>query len=387
MDTGANCRTISRARLSQIAQDKKRSLIRNWSLSLGFDAVGFTSATQPSEPGDRLKEFLKNGWHGDMSWLENNAEKRKAPNALWPEAKSIIVLGLNYGPNRDPMEILSKPNYGAISVYASGKDYHNIIKKKLRVLARKIHEKFEAEVKLFVDTAPVMEKPLAEAAGIGWQGKHTNIVSRQYGSWLFLGEIFTTLDLSPDEPKSDHCGTCERCIKICPTNAITEPYRLDARRCISYLTIEHKGPIPEEFRTAIGNRIFGCDDCLSICPWNRFASHTTTEELLPHVEKIWPHLDDLILLSEEEFREIFSGSPIKRLGRNRFLRNVAIAIGNSKNPSYVEKLKTLLPEKSPLVRGAAIWALTHLLSRESFNSLRAKHITHEQDSYVLSEWG
>ena len=373
--------------MSQISQDKKRSLIRNWSLSLGFDAVGFTSATQPSEPGKSLEEFLKNGWHGDMSWLETHADRRKAPNALWPEAKSIIVLGLNYGPNRDPMEILSKPNYGAISVYASGKDYHDIIKKKLRVLARKIHEKFEAEVKLFVDTAPVMEKPLAEAAGIGWQGKHTNIVSRKYGSWLFLGEIFTTLDLSADEPNSDHCGTCERCIKICPTNAITEPYRLDARRCISYLTIEHKGPIPEEFRTAIGNRIFGCDDCLSICPWNRFASHTTTEELLPHIEKIWPHLDDLILLSEEEFREIFSGSPIKRLGRDRFLRNVAIAIGNSKNPSYVEKLKTLLPEKSPLVRGAAIWALTHLLSKESFNSLRSKHITHEQDSYVLGEWG
>jgi epoxyqueuosine reductase len=368
------------------SEENPKKVIRKRALELGFDAVGFASADQGLQSGQRLEKFLRDGWHGDMGWLQTRKDKRKSPHSLWPEARSAIVLGLNYGPERDPMEILSKPDYGAISVYASGKDYHDVVKKKLRILAREIHQGFKCEVKIFVDTAPVMEKPLAENAGVGWQGKHTNLVSRENGSWLFLGEIFTTLELIPDNPEPDHCGNCERCIDVCPTQAIREPYRLDARRCISYLTIEHKGPIPLEFRTAIGNRIFGCDDCLAICPWNKFASQTKTQELLPHSERVWPRLKDLIKLDDPSFRKYFSGSPVKRLGRDRFIRNVAIAIGNTRDRKYESQLVNLLKDQSASVRGAAIWALRNILEREEFQNLRDHYSKLEVDPYVLEEW-
>jgi epoxyqueuosine reductase len=367
-------------------EENPKKVIRKRALELGFDAVGFASADQGLQSGERLEKFLRDGWHGDMGWLQARKDQRKSPHSLWPEARSAIVLGLNYGPERDPMEILSKPDYGAISVYASGKDYHDVVKKKLRILAREIHQGFECEVKIFVDTAPIMEKPLAENAGVGWQGKHTNLVSRENGSWLFLGEIFTTLELIPDNPEPDHCGNCERCIDVCPTQAIREPYRLDARRCISYLTIEHKGPIPLEFRTAIGNRIFGCDDCLAICPWNKFASQTKTQELLAHSKRVWPRLEDLIKLDDPSFRKYFSGSPVKRLGRDRFIRNVAIAIGNTRDRKYESQLVNLLKDQSASVRGAAIWALRNILEREEFQNLRDHYSKLEVDPYVLEEW-
>ncbi len=387
MGPGSRCRALSGPRLTgDTPTENPKAAIRDRALALGFDAVGFAPADQDHKPGERLIEFLNGGGHGDMGWLEARAEQRRAPRALWPEVKSVIVVGLNYGPENDPLEILSKPERGAISVYARGRDYHDVIKKKLRVLAREIHQQYEAEVKLFVDTAPVMEKPLAQSAGLGWQGKHTNLVSRQRGSWLFLGEIFTTLELREDTPETDHCGSCSRCLDICPTKAFPAPYRLDARRCISYLTIEHKGPIPHEFREAIGNRIFGCDDCLAVCPWNRFAKPRTAPELEPHIEKIWPRLGDLVMLDDTAFRDVFAGSSIKRLGRDRFIRNVLIAIGNSGDAGYRTKIFPLLDDQSPLVRGSAAWALKKLVNPSEFTKIRDSRLKSETDPEVLREW-
>ncbi|MBK19575.1 MAG: tRNA epoxyqueuosine(34) reductase QueG [Rhodospirillaceae bacterium] len=360
--------------------------IRDRALAVGFDVVGFAPAELGSDARNRLSEFVSNGYHGDMGWLSDRMKQRSQPTDLWPEAKTVIVVGLNYGPDEDPLEIHEKPERGAISVYARGRDYHDVSKKKLRILARYIADNFEGDVKLFVDTAPVMEKPLAAKAGLGWQGKHTNLVSKTNGSWLFLGEIYTTLRLETNEEENNKCGNCSQCISACPTDAFLAPYQLDARRCISYLTIEHKGHIPGEFREAIGNRIYGCDDCLAVCPWNKFAVKTNEPELDARLELRWPRLDDLVQLDNAAFRSVFSGSPVKRLGRNRFLRNVLVAIGNSRSEEFIPHAKAKLEDESPLVRAMAVWALSRLAPAEEFGKIAKRHATKEADPDVLREW-
>src|SRR5438034_4104686 len=318
--------------------------------------------------------------------MQTTATRRGNPRSLWPQVRSVIMLGLNYGPHADPLKILRSRDRGAISVYARGEDYHEIIKPKLKALARWLCVQAGGDARVFVDTAAVMEKPLAAAAGIGWQGKHTNLVSRDFGSWLFLGAIFTTLELPPDDAEVDHCGTCQACLDVCPTAAFPAPYRLDARRCISYLTIEHKGPIPREFRSAIGNRIFGCDDCLAVCPWNKFAQVGRESKLAARQELTAPRLADLARLDDAAFRKLFSKSPIKRTGRDRFVRNVLIAIGNSGDAALAPEAERLLADASPLVRGAAVWALGRLLSRERLASIAAAHHPQERDAAVCDEW-
>ncbi len=357
--------------------------IRAQALAEGFEVVRIARSKAPEGAAARLDKFLRAGHHGDMAWMQSHAARRSDPQALWPEARSIILLGMNYGPDCDPMEALNQNECGAISVYAQGADYHNIIKKKLKRIAAKIAQDFSTEVKVFVDTAPVMEKPLAQAAGLGWQGKHTNLVSRDFGSWLFLGSIFTTLTLDPDEAETDHCGACRRCLDICPTNAFPAPYQIDARRCISYLTIEHKGVIGPEFRAAMGNRIYGCDDCLSVCPWNKFA--TTAAEAQFHARPLARNLKSLVTLDDATFRALFAGSPIKRIGRDRFIRNVLIAIGNSGDPSLSQAAQKLLIDTSPLVRGMAVWALSQLMPKEEFLILAAGSDA-EPDETVRAEW-
>lgn len=337
-----------------------RDAIRNRALELGFDAVGFAPATLAPEARDGLAAYLAKGHHGDMGWLADKADRRGDPQTLWPDARTVIVLGLNYGPAGDPLESLEQADRADISVYARNRDYHDTIKKRLKALARWLAEQYRTEVKVFVDTAPVMEKPLAANAGIGWQGKHTNLVSRQFGSWLFLGEVFTVLEIAPDAPEIDHCGTCRNCLDVCPTNAFPAPYQLDARRCISYLTIEHKGPIPHELRPLLGNRIYGCDDCLAVCPWNKFAQTGTEADFLPRAELEGPRLADLASLDDAGFRALFKASPVKRIGRDRFTRNVLMAIGNSGDPGLAAAARALLADSAPLVRGAAIWALSRL---------------------------
>ena len=358
--------------------------IKDCALSAGFDIVRVTSAD--AAPGNvaGLRAYLAAGHHGAMDWMEERAEARADPVSLWPAAKSVIVLGLNYGPDCDPLAVLAQKTRGAISVYAQGDDYHDLVKKKLKAIAGFIFEKYRADVKVFVDTAPVMEKPLAQKAGLGWQGKHTNLVSREFGSWLFLGSIFTTLDLPADAPEQDHCGICHQCLDICPTNAFPAPYRLDARRCISYLTIENKGPIPREFRKAIGNRIYGCDDCLAVCPWNKFASASAELRLSARDELRAPGLAELARLDDAGFRALFRKSPVKRIGRDRFTRNVMIAIGNSGEPGLARAAQDALADPSPLVRGAAVWALSQLLAPAEFAAL--KQSQDDMDESVCAEW-
>ncbi len=335
--------------------------IRAEATRLGFDAIGFAPARLGPEVRERLQAFLAAGMHGGMGWMEARADQRADPRSLWPEARSVIALGLSYAPDTDPLESLTWRDRATISVYARNCDYHDVVKKRLKALARWMVAHFaDAGVKVFVDTAPVMEKPLAQQAGLGWQGKHTNLVSRTHGSWLFLGEIYTTLDLRPDEPEIDHCGSCSRCLDICPTKAFPAPYRLDARRCISYLTIEHHGPIPEEFRKSMGNRIYGCDDCLAVCPWNKFAATHQEPAFAPRAELTAPKLAELAALDDAAFRALFSGSPIKRIGRNRFIRNVLIAIGNSGTPSLIETAQRLCADTDPVVAEAAAWAAAQL---------------------------
>lgn len=328
--------------------------------ALGFDTVGFTFPTINEAAQEGLQEFIQRGYHGDMGWMAANAGRRADPAALWPEAKSVIVVGHNYGPEKNPMETLTQRSRAAISCYAQGEDYHDVIKKKLKALARWIAEEFSCGVKIFVDTAPVMEKTLAEHAGIGWQGKHTCLVSREFGSWLFLGSVFTTLAIEPDAAERDHCGSCSKCMDICPTQAFTAERRLDARKCISYLTIEHKGQIPLEYRKAIGNRIYGCDDCLAVCPWNKFAQ--TARETAYHPREMLnaPLLQELIRLDDAAFRAFFRKSPVKRIGRDRFVRNVLVAVGNSGDASLRDAVSTLLDDASPLVAEMAAWALGEL---------------------------
>ncbi|HEY1960989.1 MAG TPA: tRNA epoxyqueuosine(34) reductase QueG, partial [Rhizomicrobium sp.] len=335
-----------------------RAEIRAAGFREGFDVVRFAKAEAAPRASADLQQFLGEGRHGGMDWMARNAERRADPQALWSEARTIIVLGMNYGPNCDPRDRLAARGRAAISCYAQGDDYHEVMKAKLKRVARLISDEHGADVKVFVDTAPVMEKPLGQAAGAGWQGKHTNLVSRLYGSWLFLGSVFTTLEIAPDEPEQDHCGGCTRCLEACPTNAFTGPYRIDATRCISYLTIEHKGHIPHEFRSAMGNRIYGCDDCLAVCPWNKFASTAHEARLHARAELAQPRLQELTRLDDTDFRALFLGSPIKRIGRDRFVRNVLIAIGNSCDAALAPEAERLLDDPSPLVRAMAVWALS-----------------------------
>jgi epoxyqueuosine reductase len=330
---------------------------------LGFAAIGFARADAAPRTAERLREWIASGAHGDMIWMEETAERRGSPAALWPEVRSVISLGMSYAPAADPLALADEPDKGRISVYAQGADYHDIVKKALKALARWLVDEAGCELKVFVDTAPVMEKPLAEAAGLGWQGKHTNLVSRRDGSWLFLGAIYTTLELDgePEPPHRVHCGSCTACLSACPTAAFPAPFRLDARRCISYLTIEHKGPIPHEFREAIGNRIYGCDDCLAACPWNRFADTARRNQaFVPRAELVAPALGDLLALDDPGFRQVFAGSPIKRIGRDRMVRNAAIAAGNSGNRDYLPRLRELAEDSNPVVAEAAEWAISQI---------------------------
>jgi epoxyqueuosine reductase len=351
----------------------------------GFDVVGVTRPDSIPPAAERLRQFLAEGAHGDMEWMQRTAARRGSPGAFWPAARSIIMLGLNYAGGGDPLAILRRRDRGAISVYAQGDDYHEVVKPRLKAVARWLYAQAGGELKVLVDTAAVMEKPLAAAAGLGWQGKHTNLVSRQLGSWLFLGAIFTTLDLPPDAPEQDHCGSCRACLDICPTAAFPAPYRLDARRCISYLTIEHKGPIPHELRAAIGNRIYGCDDCLAVCPWNKFARAGHEARLEAREELRAPPLADLAALDDAGFRRLFARSPVKRTGRDRFVRNVLIAIGNSGDRSLAQAAEGLVTDASALVRGAAVWALGQL-DRERLAALAGKHRGSEQEPLVEAEW-
>ena len=328
----------------------------------GFDAVGFAEAVLPDEVRARLNAHLTAGEHGSMAWMANRAEQRAQPRALWPEVVSVISLGLNYGPEADPRAALARRSHATISVYAQGRDYHDVVKKKLKALGQWMAREYRADLKVFVDTAPVAEKPLAQRAGLGWQGKHTNLVSRGHGSWLFLGEIFTTLAIPPDAPEADHCGNCRACLDACPTAAFPTPYRLDARRCISYLTIEHAGPIPHEFRPAMGNRIYGCDDCLAACPWNKFAVVAREVALHPSVAAANPPLAELATLDDAGFRARFAGSPLKRIGVARFLRNVMIGIGNSGLAELRPAAQRHAESADPVLAEAARWAAARLVA-------------------------
>jgi epoxyqueuosine reductase len=350
--------------------------------ALGFSTIGVAKPDAVPEAKARLEEFLAQGAHGDMAWMETTAARRASPAALWPQVRSVVMLGMNYGPDEDPLAVLAQKDRGAISVYARGEDYHELIKSRLKTLARWLIATAGGDLKVFVDTAAVMEKPLAAGAGLGWQGKHTNLVSREFGSWLFLGSIFTTLELPPDAAEPDHCGHCRACLDVCPTAAFPAPYRLDARRCISYLTIEHKGPIPRELRPLIGNRIFGCDDCLSVCPWNKFAQAGREARLATREALRAPRLAELSRLDDAQFRARFTKSGVKRTGRERFLRNVLIAIGNSGDVTLVPDAKRLLDDPSPLIRGAAVWALGRLMEKDEFAAIRRE----DADAMVNKEW-
>ena len=367
-------------------QNDAKAEIKAQAHALGFATVGFAAAVESGDIGGDLDSFIAQGRHGDMDWLARNPERRTSPQGLWPEARSVIAVGLNYGPANDPLALLAVRDRAVVSVYARGGDYHKVLKKRLKQLAGFIAENYATEVKVFVDTAPVMEKPAAAQAGLGWQGKHTNLVSREFGSWLFLGEVFTTLELEPDAPEEDHCGSCRACLDICPTAAFTAPYRIDPRRCISYLTIEHKGHIAREFREPMGNRVYGCDDCLAVCPWNKFAAPTREPAFLPRAELNAPRLADLAALDDAAFRALFAGSAIKRTGRDRFVRNVLIALGNAADPGLAPVAEGRLHDPSPLVRAMAVWALWRLLDGAQFAALRDVHCAGEPDADVRAEW-
>ena len=384
----SGCSALSRARLKRGMADPIREAIRDRALSSGFDAVGFAEARQGAEARAGLSEFIARGYHGDMGWLAGTLARRGDPRTLWPEARTVVVLAVNYAPEDDPLQLLDTPDRGIVSVYARGRDYHNTLKRRLKALAHWIEARWPGALKLFVDTAPVMEKPLAERAGIGWQGKHTNLVSRDFGSWLFLGEIYLSLGLEPDVSEADHCGSCRRCLDACPTAAFPAPHQLDARRCISYLTIEHKGMIPVELRPLIGNRIYGCDDCLAVCPWNKFARATREPDFLPREELTAPRLAALAELDEATFRTMFAGTAIKRTGRDRFVRNVLIAIGNAAlaDSDLLAAAQRCLDDPSPLVRAAAVWAFSRLAPPAGYEAERARRLSRENDPLVREEW-
>ena len=366
--------------------ERLRLMIEREARNAGFDAIAITTPGAIPQAPARLAEFLAEGFHGSMEWMAETFARRGDPKVLWPDVRSIIVLAMNYGPDSDPRALQARPDRAAVSVYARNRDYHDVIKGRLKELAGKIVARSGGDVKVFVDTAPVMEKPLAQAAGIGWQGKHTNLVSREFGSWLFLGTIFTTAEIAPDRPDVDHCGSCRACLDACPTHAFPAPYKLDARRCISYLTIENKGPIPHEFRAAMGNRIYGCDDCLAACPWNKFSRAASEMKLAARDDLIAPKLADFLAMDDTAFRAFFSGSPVKRIGRDRFVRNVLVAAGNSGETALTGACEHLLEDPSPLVRGAAVWALSRLMQPEGFAALAAARRNGEYDAGVRREW-
>ncbi|MGJ5204060.1 tRNA epoxyqueuosine(34) reductase QueG [Bradyrhizobium sp. HKCCYLR20261] len=372
--------------LSANAPDALKAALAAEALKLGFDAIGITAPMVSPERIAAFERFLAEGRHGDMDWLAREPSRRTDPRTLWSEVRSVIMLGVNYGPDEDPRAILAQRSRAAISVYARGDDYHDVIKKNLKTLARWLVASTGGDVKVFVDTAAVMEKPLAEAAGLGWQGKHTNLVSSGFGSWLFLGAIYTTLALPMDTPERDHCGSCRACLDSCPTAAFPAPYSLDARRCISYLTIENKGPIPREFRKAMGNRVYGCDDCLAACPWNKFAQEGREAKLAARDALRAPELAELAGLDDAAFRALFTKSPIKRIGRDRFLRNVLIAIGNSGDAALIPGAERLARDPNPLVRGAAAWALGELLDPQTFTKTAEAALATETDDSVRAEW-
>ncbi len=359
--------------------------LRRKAADLGFDGVRVTTPGAIGAAGEHLADFITAGRHGDMHWMQTTADRRAHPSVLWPQARSVIMLAMSYAPATDPLDALDDPHRGVVSVYAKGKDYHDVLKGRIKQLAADFARTSGAEVKVFVDTAPVMEKPLAAAAGLGWQGKHTNLVSRKLGSWFFLGAIFTTLDLETDEAHDDHCGECRRCLDICPTKAFPAPYDLDARRCLSYLTIQHTGHIAREFRKPMGNRIYGCDDCLAVCPWNKFAARAREDAFHARENLQAPLLAELVRLDDAGFRAFFSGSPIKRIDRDRFVRNVLIATGNSGEAALAGEARALLDDGSPLVRAMAVWALGELAPDDARRRAGAA-LEREEDEDVRAEW-
>ena len=352
----------------------------------GFDDVGFSPADLSEETQTDFQEWLDRGAHGDMAWMEETRERRASPTALWSEVKSVIVLAMNYGPDGDPLETLRHPDKANISVYARNRDYHDLVKKRLKRVARWLVDETGCELKVFVDTAPILEKPVAAGSSLGWQGKHTNLVSSELGSWFFIGSIFTNLELPPEAPHADQCGSCHACLDACPTNAFPGPYELDARRCISYLTIEHKGHIAPEFRGPMANRIYGCDDCLAACPWNKFARAASEHALKPREDLTSPDLSELLALDDTGFRALFAGSPVKRIGRDRFLRNVLIAAGNSGDETLLPQVTDHLGDASELVRAMAVWALGELASPKDIERARLEHGDRETDGDVRAEW-
>lgn len=364
-----------------------RPFIRERASALGFDACRFASASEPWSAGERLAHFVEAGRHGEMGWMETTLARRAHPTAMWDGARTAIVLGLNYGPESDPLPEMADRGAGYISVYARGDDYHEVIKGRLKTLAGQIAARTGEEVKVFVDTAPLMEKPLAQRAGLGWQGKHTNLLSRDHGSWLFLGVILTAAELEPDAPEGDHCGSCTACLDACPTAAFPAPFQLDARRCLSYLTIEFAGAWPHELRAATGSRVYGCDDCLAVCPWNKFAAAARDARLQARDSLVSPRLADLAALDDPAFRAMFSKSPVKRIGRDRFVRNVLYAIGNSGDAGLIPSAERLLDDPAPVVRGAAVWALSRLMGAEGFAALREERLPSERYPSVQEEWG
>jgi epoxyqueuosine reductase len=374
----------SAPRLSAPSQIKAR--LKAEALKRGFDVCGVARVDLPFAESARLLEFVELGRHGSMDWMRKTAGRRAHPQALWPQARSAVMLGINYGPQEDPRRLLDHPTRGALSVYAQGDDYHDLVKGRLKTFGGWIAARLGGELKVFVDTAPLMEKPLAGRAGLGWQGKHTNLVSRDFGSWLFLGALLTTLDLEPDEPQTDHCGACRRCLDICPTDAFPAPYQLDARACLSYLTIESAAPIPLAYRAKMGNRIYGCDDCLAVCPWNKFAEAAQERRLQAREALKSPSLESLSALDDTAFRNLFAKTAVKRIGRDRFVRNVLYAVGNSAAPELAAAARRRLSDPSPLVRGAAIWALRRLLGEEEIQALRRRFEHAEPDPAVRGEW-
>jgi epoxyqueuosine reductase len=360
--------------------------IRARAITLGFTDVGFTSALDDDRQARGLDAFLAAGWHGDMAWMQTTAERRRSARALWPQAQTAVMLAMAYPPPPDPFLRLGRGEEGVVAAYALGRDYHDVMKGRLKLLAQWFARRARADVKVFVDTAPLMEKPLAQRSGLGWQGKHTNLVSRTQGSWFFLGAMLTTASLGDDQPETDHCGSCRACLDVCPTNAFPAPYQLDATRCLSYLTIEHKGPIPVEFRRAMGNRIYGCDDCLAVCPWNKFASEAAEAKFAADPARMAPALAELAALGDQGFRAMFAGSAIKRTGWKRFLRNVLIAIGNSGATALAPEARRHLADDDPVVRGAAVWALRLLLSPQDLRDDAEAALARETEPAVIAEW-
>ncbi|MEM9222130.1 MAG: tRNA epoxyqueuosine(34) reductase QueG [Pseudomonadota bacterium] len=378
---------ISTSENQRLELSRAKAFVTAEAKAAGFDDVGVADpAAFAEEHGTRLEAAIREGRHGDMGWLADTADRRRHPNALWGEARTVVVLAQNYGPAHDPLVDLSRTDRGVVSVYARGRDYHDVMKGRMKTLAQRFASRFGGDIKVFVDTAPVMEKPLAHQAGLGWQGKHTNLVSRSFGSWVFLGAIFTTLALPADKPHADRCGGCRRCLDVCPTKAFPAPYKLDARRCLAYLTIEAKGMIPKEFRRAMGNRIFGCDDCLAVCPWNKFAKRSQDMKIAPPSSDEPAPLEELASLDDAAFRKRFAGTPVKRVGRERFVRNVMVAVGNSRSPTMATLVAQKSADEAPQVRAASAWAAKEILSPAAFAALRTARLDKEQDPLVRREW-